>query len=82
MIKVITFYQKYISPYKGRSYCNFVPTCSVYAVEAIERFGALKGGFMAFKRIMKCNPFHKGGYDPVPFKRVSKKDKNSEEQDS
>jgi len=67
MIKLIWFYKKAISPYKGRSYCNFVPSCSEYALEAIERYGALRGGFMALKRILRCNPFSKGGYDPVPL---------------
>lgn len=67
MLKFIWFYKNAVSPYKGRSYCNFVPSCSQYAIEAIERFGALRGGFMAFKRILRCNPFSKGGYDPVPL---------------
>lgn len=68
VLKLIRFYQLALSPYKGRSYCNYIPTCSAYAIEAVERFGALKGGFMAIKRILRCNPFTKGGYDPVPFK--------------
>lgn len=67
MIKIIRFYQKAISPYKGRSYCNFYPTCSEYGLEAIERYGALRGGFMTVKRILRCNPICKGGYDPVPI---------------
>ena len=62
---LIRFYQKAISPYRPRC-CNYIPTCSQYALEAIEKFGACKGGWLAFKRILRCNPFHKGGYDPVP----------------
>ena len=73
MIKLIKFYQKAISPYKGRGYCIYYPTCSHYAIEAIERYGAVRGGFMAFKRILRCNPFAKGGYDPVPLTLKKKK---------
>ena len=68
VLSLISFYQKAISPYKGRSYCIYVPTCSQYAKEAVETYGALRGGFMAFKRILRCNPFASGGYDPVPIK--------------
>ena len=64
-IWLIKFYRKAISPYPP-SCCNYIPTCSQYALEAIEKYGALKGGWLAFKRILRCNPFHKGGYDPVP----------------
>lgn len=66
LIKIIRFYQKYLSPMKGRSVCIYVPTCSEYAVEAIEKHGAIKGGLLAAWRILRCNPFSKGGYDPVP----------------
>ena len=62
---LIRFYQKAISPYRARC-CIYIPTCSQYALEAIEKYGALKGGWLAFRRILRCNPFHKGGYDPVP----------------
>ena len=62
---LIRFYQVAISPYRPRC-CNYIPTCSQYALEAVEKYGALKGGWLAFKRILRCNPFHKGGYDPVP----------------
>lgn len=72
MIKLIKFYQKAVSPYKGRAMCNYYPTCSAYALEAVERYGALRGGFMAFKRILRCNPLSKGGYDPVPIKKSHK----------
>ena len=65
LLCLIRFYQKAISPYLPRC-CNYIPTCSQYAVEAIEKYGALKGGYLAFRRILRCNPFHKGGYDPVP----------------
>jgi len=65
MLALIKFYQGAISPYLPRS-CRYTPTCSQYAVEAIKKYGALKGGWMAFLRILRCNPLFKGGYDPVP----------------
>lgn len=65
MLRLIRFYQRQISPNK-RSCCRFVPTCSHYAYTAVERFGAARGGWMAVKRIARCNPLCKGGYDPVP----------------
>lgn len=65
LLGCIRFYQRNISPRK-RPCCRYVPTCSVYAVTAINRYGALKGGLMAVWRILRCNPFSKGGYDPVP----------------
>ena len=65
-IKLIVFYQKYLSALKGGSTCKYIPTCSQYAIEAIERYGALKGGLLAAWRILRCNPFAKGGFDPVP----------------
>ncbi|MGG7165688.1 membrane protein insertion efficiency factor YidD [Clostridium ihumii] len=64
LIYLINLYRKYISPLKAPC-CRFVPTCSQYAIEAIEKYGAIKGGYMAMKRILRCNPFCKGGYDPV-----------------
>jgi len=65
LIAIIRLYQKYLSPLK-RTKCPYVPSCSCYGKEAIERHGAFKGGFLAFWRILRCNPFSKGGYDPVP----------------
>ena len=63
---MIRFYRKYLSKLK-RPCCKFTPTCSEYALQAIEKYGALKGGWMAVKRICRCNPFnHQSGYDPVP----------------
>ena len=64
-IKMIEFYQKYISKYLG-SNCIYTPTCSQYTKEAINEYGVFKGCFLGFKRILRCHPFHKGGYDPVP----------------
>ncbi|MCQ4085901.1 membrane protein insertion efficiency factor YidD [Saccharibacillus sp. JS10] len=61
----IRFYRKFISPLTPPS-CRFVPTCSAYALEAIEVHGAAKGSWLAAKRISKCHPFHEGGFDPVP----------------
>ena len=67
----IRFYQRYLSPIKGGSTCKFYPTCSQYAKEAIEKYGALKGGRLAVWRILRCNPFTRGGYDPVPQKHYN-----------
>mgnify|MGYP001487057445 CR=1 FL=1 len=64
-IWLIKFYRKNISPFK-KPCCRFVPTCSAYALEAVEKYGAVKGGFLALKRLLKCHPLHPGGYDPVP----------------
>ena len=64
-LTLIRFYRAAISPYR-QNCCIYVPSCSQYAIQAIEKYGALKGGWLAFKRILRCNPFHKGGYDPVP----------------
>ena len=68
LIGLIHLYQKGV-PRSMRGHCRFMPTCSQYALEAIEKYGALKGGWLAFRRIMKCHPFHRKGYDifdPVP----------------
>lgn len=64
LLLVIKFYRKKISPLKAPC-CIYEPTCSEYAIQAIEKYGAFKGSFMAIKRILRCHPFHKGGYDPV-----------------
>ncbi|MBR4293238.1 MAG: membrane protein insertion efficiency factor YidD, partial [Clostridia bacterium] len=61
MLTMIRFYRKYLSPLKGRPCCRFYPTCSEYAMTAIEKYGPLKGGLMAAWRILRCNPFCKGG---------------------
>ncbi|HIW48400.1 MAG TPA: membrane protein insertion efficiency factor YidD [Firmicutes bacterium] len=61
----IRFYQLAISPMKGPC-CRFTPTCSQYAYEAILKYGPFRGGYLAVRRILKCHPFHAGGYDPVP----------------
>lgn len=65
LIKMIVFYQKYISSMKGTK-CPYIPSCSQYGKEAIEKYGALKGSILALWRILRCNPFSKGGFDPVP----------------
>lgn len=65
LLFLIRFYRKYISPHK-KPCCRFIPTCSQYAIEAIEKYGAFKGGYLALRRILKCHPFSgKSGYDPV-----------------
>ncbi len=65
MLALVRFYQKKISPGKPPC-CRFVPSCSHYALQAIERYGAVKGGALAAGRILRCNPLSKGGFDPVP----------------
>lgn len=62
---LIRLYQKCISPALG-PHCRFTPTCSQYAFEAISKYGIFKGGFLTVRRLLKCHPFNKGGYDPVP----------------
>lgn len=66
VLSLLRFYQKYLSPLKGAPSCRFWPTCSQYAVEAVTKHGAAKGLWLAFKRVLKCHPFHPGGHDPVP----------------
>jgi putative membrane protein insertion efficiency factor len=65
VVVLIRFYQYAISPFLGRS-CRYHPSCSEYAVEAVEKYGALKGSWLAVKRVGRCHPWHPGGYDPVP----------------
>ena len=65
LLALIRFYRRHISPTRPNA-CRFVPTCSAYAQEAIQKYGALKGSWLALKRLLRCNPFYKGDlYDPV-----------------
>ncbi|QTN01469.1 membrane protein insertion efficiency factor YidD [Sediminibacillus dalangtanensis] len=70
-ILFIKVYQKVISPIKPPT-CRFYPTCSQYGLESLEQFGVIKGGFLTIKRLLKCHPFHPGGFDPVPEKKTEK----------
>ncbi|MBN1633469.1 MAG: membrane protein insertion efficiency factor YidD [Ignavibacteria bacterium] len=72
LINLIRLYQISISPLLPSS-CRFYPTCSNYSIEAIKEHGALKGLFLGIKRILKCHPFHEGGYDPVPGRNLKSK---------
>lgn len=67
IIKTIKIYQKTLSKFFSEKgiHCKYYPTCSEYTIQAIEKFGAIKGGYYGAKRIIKCNPFSKGGYDPI-----------------
>lgn len=67
LIKLIKFYKKYISPILSNMgiHCKYYPTCSEYTIEAIQKYGAMHGTFLGIKRILRCNPFSKGGYDPL-----------------
>lgn len=65
MLWAIRLYRKFLSPFMGGA-CRYWPTCSAYAAEAIERYGALRGGALAAKRVLRCHPLAAGGYDPVP----------------
>ncbi len=66
LIGMICLYQKYLSPLKRTGTCKYIPTCSQYAIEAIEKHGAGKGTLLAIWRVLRCNPFSAGGIDPVP----------------
>ena len=65
LIALVRFYRKHISS-PSRPVCRFIPTCSAYSLEALEKHGALKGSFFTIRRILRCHPFCKGGFDPVP----------------
>lgn len=68
LLALIRFYRKYISPLRPPC-CRFIPTCSAYALEAVEKYGAVKGGVLALRRLLRCHPFHQQKsiqYDPVP----------------
>ena len=67
-ILFIRFYQKFISPLFPAK-CRYYPTCSQYTLEAIQEYGAIKGIYLGIKRILRCHPFHEGGYDPVPKRK-------------
>ena len=71
LIQLIRFYRYVISPWVGQ-HCRFYPTCSSYALTAIERFGALRGSYLTIIRLSKCHPWHEGGLDPVPEKLGNK----------
>lgn len=66
LIHGIIFYRNYLSSRKKYCHCRYIPTCSQYALEAIEKYGPFKGTYLSLKRILRCNPFSKGGIDPVP----------------
>lgn len=66
MVGMVRGYQKYLSPLKMGGTCRFMPVCSAYALEAVSRHGAVRGGAMAVARVCKCGPWHPGGFDPVP----------------
>jgi putative membrane protein insertion efficiency factor len=65
IVGIIRFYQRRISPLTGPT-CRFHPTCSQYTLEAVQKYGSLKGSWLGVRRIFRCHPFHPGGYDPVP----------------
>ena len=65
ILSLIRFYRRNISPLRPPC-CRYIPTCSQYALEAVEKYGALKGSWLALRRLLRCHPFPGGGYDPVP----------------
>jgi len=64
LVALVRLYRRFISPIKPPT-CRFYPTCSEYSLQALEKYGALKGSYLSAKRILKCHPFHPGGYDPL-----------------
>lgn len=66
LIGLVKCYRRFISPMKKKSSCIYIPTCSQYALEALKKYGPFKGSYLSIRRILRCNPLHKGGYDPVP----------------
>ena len=76
LIWLISFYRKYLSPLKSTK-CPYFPSCSQYGLEAVQKYGAIKGGFLSIWRILRCNPFSKGGYDPVPSMKAKASTKTS-----
>ena len=69
LILLVKMYRFLLSPFIGQ-HCRFHPTCSVYAIEALERYGAIKGSWLALRRLLRCHPWHPGGYDPLPNKPI------------
>ena len=77
MLESLRFYKRRISPLLPPA-CKYTPTCSEYAMQAVERYGAVYGGYLAARRLLRCHPFAKGGYDPVPERvdTIIRKDEN------
>jgi len=73
---IIKCYQFLLSPLLGQN-CRFQPTCSEYALQAINQFGVIKGGYLSLRRLIKCHPFHAGGFDPVPEKSAKEDQKHN-----
>ena len=72
LLTLIRFYRRWVSPMTPPS-CRFTPTCSAYAEEAVQRYGGLRGGWLALRRLLRCHPFGDSGYDPVPRHETSRK---------
>ncbi len=66
LLVCIRFYRRFLSPLKIQPTCIYIPTCSEYAAQAIEKYGSFKGSYLAAKRLLRCHPFARGGFDPVP----------------